>query len=86
MGSVFFQVPTQNEDPFTVVCNSNFLCKLGVPCQNGFEVLKITIPGQNDVDFETIADLTKGGREVGKPLEMKETRAHLDMTLSSTRE
>jgi hypothetical protein len=62
--SIFLQVPTQNEDPFTVVCNGNFLCKVDIPCPNGFKVLKVPIPGENDVDFETVTDLAKGGRSV----------------------
>jgi len=56
MRSIFLQVPTQNEDPFTVVCNGNFLCKVDIPCPNGFKVLKVPVPGENDVDFETVTD------------------------------
>jgi hypothetical protein len=48
---IFLQVPTQNEDPFTVVCNGDFLCKVGVPCPNGFKVFKVPILGENDIDF-----------------------------------
>ena len=64
-GSIFLQVPTQNEDSFTVVCNGDFLRKVDVSRSNGFEVLKVPVPGENDVDFKTIADLVKsGGRSI----------------------
>lgn len=61
MWLIFLQVPTQNEDPFAVVCDSDFLRKVDVLFPNGFKVLKVPVPGENDVDFETITDLVKGG-------------------------
>lgn len=57
--SIFLQVSTQNEDPFTVVCNGNLLSDLVIPFLDGFEVLKVSVLGDNDVNFETITDLTK---------------------------
>lgn len=58
--SVFLQVPSQNEDPFTVVCNGDFLCEVGIPCPNGLKVFKVLALGENDIDFEAIADLVEG--------------------------
>ena len=58
--SIFLQVPTQNEDPFAIVCNGDFLSKMDVPCPNGFKVLKVSVPGQNNIDFKTVTNLTKG--------------------------
>lgn len=61
--SIFLQVPTQNENPFTVFCDGDFLCKVDVPCLNGFKVLNVPVPGENNVDFETVTDLVNGGEK-----------------------
>ena len=61
--SIFLQVSTQNKDPFALVCNGDFLRQVNVPCPDGFEILKVPVLGQNNVDFKTISDLANGEEE-----------------------
>ena len=61
MCSVFLQVPTQDEDSFTVVCGGEFLSKLTAPCPDSIKVLKIPVLCKHDINFESITDLIGKG-------------------------
>ena len=65
--SVFLQVPTQDEDSFTVVRNGEFLGKVNVPCLDGIEVLGVPALCKNDINFEAITNLNG---EVSKVVEI----------------
>lgn len=58
--SVFLQVPTEDKDSFAVVCNGELLGKVDVPCPDGIEVLSVSAPCEDDINFETITDLIGG--------------------------
>lgn len=57
--SVFLQVPTQDEDSFTVICNGELLGKVDVPCPDSIKVLGVPALCEYDINFETITNLIR---------------------------
>jgi len=57
--SVLLQVPTQDKDSFSVVCNGKLLDEMNVSCSDSVKVLKVPALCENDINLETITDLIR---------------------------
>lgn len=55
--SIFLQVPTEDENSFTLICTSDFLNQMSIPSPDSLKVLKVPALREYDINLESITDL-----------------------------